>query len=165
MVVSLIAAMGENRVIGIHNKLPWHLPADLRRFRHITMGKPILMGRKTFESIGKALPGRTNIVVTRAAGYRAEGCIVASGIDDALTLCRESQEVMVIGGASLYEQMLMRADRMYLTLIHEAFPGDTVFPPFDASEWRETDRLNCDPDHENPFSYSFVVLRRVYPAP
>lgn len=161
MLVSFIAAMGENRVIGAHNRLPWRLPADLRRFREITMGKPVVMGRKTFESIGRPLPGRMNIVVTRNPAYCAEGCTVVQSIEESLAACEgQAKEVMVIGGSSLYAQMLPWARRMYLTLIHHSFSGDAFFPAFDMDEWRETDRRVFPANTDNPFAYSFLVLDR-----
>ena len=152
--------MGGNRVIGFRNRLPWRLPADLRRFRAITMGKPVIMGRRTFESIGKPLPGRDNIVVTRNRQFRPDGCRVFSSTDDALTACRGQPEIMVIGGASLYAQILPDARRMYLTLIQETFSGDVFFPAYDEAEWVETDRENYAADAENPYPYSFVVMDR-----
>lgn len=164
MTISLIAAMADNRVIGIDNTLPWHLPADLRHFKKITMGKPILMGRKTYESIGKPLPGRTNIIVTTDRGYQAPGCIVVHSIDEALGATQESEEVMVIGGASFYEQLLPRADRLYLTLIHADFAGDAYFPDIDPTQWREIGRTDGEPDETNPYRYSFVVLERKRPG-
>ncbi len=160
MLISLIAAMGSNRVIGVDNGLPWRLPADLRRFRQITMGHPVLMGRKTHESIGRPLPGRTNIVLTGQRDYRAEGCCVVHTINEALAACDLADEAMVIGGASFYAQMLERAERMYLTYIHHRFEGDEYFPIFDSSQWQECGREDFGPDAENPFSYSFVRLQR-----
>lgn len=160
MIISLITAMGNNRVIGINNTLPWRLPADLKHFRKITMGKPILMGRKTYESIGKPLPGRTNIIITHDRDYQAPGCVVTHTIDEALAAATNSEEIMVIGGASFYEQLLPRAQRLYLTLIHEDFAGDAWFPAFDHAEWSEVEHADCEPDETNPYHYSFVVLER-----
>jgi dihydrofolate reductase len=160
MKVSLIAAMDDDGVIGVDNRLPWHLPADLRRFRRLTLGKPVLMGRRTYESIGVPLPERDNIVVTRDTAYRADGCRVAHSVEEALALAEPSEEAMVIGGASLYRQTLPRAQRLYLTLVHHRFRGDTFFPAFAAAEWRETECIECQPDPRNPFLYSFVMLER-----
>ncbi|MDX1252093.1 MAG: type 3 dihydrofolate reductase [Gammaproteobacteria bacterium] len=160
MIISLIAAMADNRVIGIDNTLPWRLPADLKHFKKITLGKPILMGRKTYESIGKPLPERTNIIVTADRDYQAPGCVVVHSIDEALAACGNSEETMVIGGASFYEQLLPRADRLYLTLIHENFAGDAWFPAYDPAQWQEIERTDHQPDEANPYRYSFVVMKR-----
>jgi len=160
--LSLIAAMDTNRLIGSHNKLPWHLPADLAFFKRCTLGKPIVMGRKTFESIGKALPGRRNIIVTRDAGFTARDCEVANSIDDALSLCENVNEVMLIGGASLYQQTLKRATRLYITLIDHGFEGDSWFPEFESGHWRVENREDFEADHSNPYPYSFVKYVREF---
>lgn len=160
MLLSLIAAVAENRVIGVHNQLPWRLPADLKRFRAITWGKPVLMGRKTFESIGKPLPGRLNVVMTRNTCYRAAECSVVHSLDEAMEISIGHAEMIAIGGASVYEQVLPRAQRMYLTLIHHTFPGDSYFPTVDYGEWRQIERVDCTPDAANPYRYSFVLLER-----
>ena len=161
MIISLISAMGRNRVIGINNTLPWRLPADLKHFKQITMGKPVLMGRKTYESIGKPLPGRTNIIISRDDDYRVPGCIVARSIDAALASAAGHEEIMVIGGAALYEQMLPRADRLYLTLIDEDFKGDAWFPEINPVQWQEQERVDHAPDAANPYHYSFLMLQRM----
>ena len=153
--------MAANRVIGKDNQLPWHLPADLKHFKETTMGKPILMGRKTWESIGRPLPGRTNIVVTRDENYDAPGCVVVHSIEAAMQAASPQEEVMVIGGAEFYRQVLPRADCIYLTRINEDFEGDTLFPELDSSEWQEIERVDCDADDKNPHSYSFIKLDRV----
>jgi len=158
MRISLIVAMGANRVIGADNRMPWHLSADLKRFRQITMGKPILMGRRTHESIGRPLPGRKNIVLTADPDYAAPGCAVAHDLEAALREA-EGEELMVIGGAALYRAFLPRADRLYLTLIHSEFAGDTFFPEFDPAEWIEAAREDAhDPD--SGLQYSFLRLER-----
>jgi dihydrofolate reductase len=131
MKISLIAAMGENRVIGVDNRMPWHLSADLKRFRQITLGKPILMGRRTHESIGKPLPGRENIVLTRDSAYQSPGCTLVHNRDQAVRAAGDAPELMVIGGAGLYQEFLPLADRLYLTLIQHTFEGDTFFPTID----------------------------------
>ena len=159
MNISLVVAMGENRVIGVDQRMPWHLPADLKRFRRITLGKPIVMGRKTHESIGRPLPGRKNIVLTADSGYRAPGCVVVHGLDEALREA-EGEEIMVIGGSTLYREFLPRADRLYLTLIHREFPGDTFFPELDLSGWREAAREDVSDDLDSGLSYSFVIMER-----
>lgn len=160
MIISLIVAMAQNRVIGRDNALPWRLPADLHYFKHTTLGKPIVMGRKTFESIGKPLPGRANIIITQDKNYHAAGCWVVHSIDEALRVTQSNAEVMVIGGAKLFEQMLPRATRIYLTEIHQDIPGDTYFPELNRAAWRETQRIDCAPDEKNPYAYSFVVLEK-----
>lgn len=160
MRISLIAALARNRVIGVDNRLPWRLPADLRHFRQLTMGKPVLMGRKTFQSIGKPLPGRINIVVSQNPAFQVPGVIVVDSIERGIAAAREHDELMVIGGASLYETMLPKAGRMYLTFIHEDFPGDARFVVYDENEWVETAREDHPADEANPCAYSFVTLER-----
>lgn len=160
MIVSLVVAMGRNRVIGRDNALPWHLPADLRYFRAVTLGKPVVMGRRTHESIGRPLPGRDNIVISRDPAYRAEGCVVLPSLEAAYEHGRASAELMVIGGASLYRQALARAQRIYLTEIGAEFEGDTFFPALEAADWREAARDDRPADGKNPYPHSFVVLER-----
>ena len=144
--IAMIVAMAENRVIGRNNQLPWYLPNDLKYFKAVTMGKPIIMGRKTYESIGKPLPGRTNIVVTTQPSWTADGVRVAHSIDEALTLAQSvaivegADEVMIIGGAQLYTEMLDRVERLYLTLIHAEVEGDAHFPELDLSLWNPLSR-------------------------
>jgi dihydrofolate reductase len=158
--ISLIVAMDENRLIGNDNQLPWHLPADLAFFKRTTMGKPIVMGRKTFESIGKALPGRRNIVITRDPAFSADDCEVVNSVDSALACCAGEAEVMLIGGASLYQQTITRATRMYITRIHHRFEGDTWFPEFEDNDWKVENAQDFDADQRNPFAYSFVKYVR-----
>ena len=158
--ISLVVAMARNRVIGRDNQLPWHLPADLKHFKAITIGKPVVMGRKTYESIGRPLPERTNIVVTRDPDYRAEGCLVVNSAEAAIEAAGAVDEVMIIGGGQFYEEMLPRADRLYLTEVHEDVEGDAWFPEFDRGAWRELEREDCQPDERNPHAYSFLVLER-----
>ncbi len=161
MTVSLIWAMADNRVIGIENRLPWKLPADMQWFRKQTMGKPIVMGRLTFESFGaRPLPGRRNLIVSRNPDYRAEGAEVFDSLEAALAATAEDEEVMVIGGASLYTQALPLADRLYMTLVHTEVEGDAHFPDFDRNQWQEMERMDSDADEKNPYPYSFVVLER-----
>ena len=160
MKISLIAAMGFNRVIGKENRMPWHMPADMRHFRSLTLGKPVIMGRNTFESIGKPLVKRTNIVVTSATDYEAPGCTVVHTLDGALAATDEADEVMVIGGARLYEQFLPQADRLYLTLIEAKVEGDTFFPEYTLAEWEEVSREPHDADAANPYPYTFMVFHR-----
>ncbi len=162
MKLSIIVAMAANGVIGRDNELPWHLPADLQHFKQTTMGKPILMGRKTFESIGRPLPGRTNIVITRDDSYTAQGCVVVTSIEDALKAAAGHDEVMVIGGAELYRQVLPEAKTIYLTRIHESFEGDTRFPEIRNTEWHQVERVDHEADEKNPYDYSFIRLDRVH---
>lgn len=159
MRIALIVAMSSNGVIGVDNRMPWHLSADLKRFRRITWGKPILMGRRTHESIGKPLPGRQNIVLTTNPDYRAEGCRVVHSPGEALALASDAPEIMVIGGAALYEMFLPLTQRLYLTLIHQEFPGDTCFPEIDWAEWQETQRETVTGD-ESGLDYSFIDYER-----
>ena len=161
MKISIVVAMAANRVIGNNNQLPWHLPADLKHFKQTTMGKPILMGRKTWESIGRPLPGRTNIVITRDENYAAPGCLVVHSVEAAMQAAEQQDEVMVIGGAEFYNQVLPRTDTIYLTRIHQDFEGDTFFPELDEAEWQEVERVDCDADDRNPYAYSFIRLNRV----
>lgn len=160
-VVTLIAAMAHNRVIGINNTLPWDLPADMRHFREQTMGKPILMGRKTHDSIGRPLPGRQNIVVTRDGSATIDGCDVVNSIDEALEVAGDASEVMVMGGESFYRQMLPRAHRLVLTMIDLEIDGDAWFPEWDESEWCKVGREDHPVDEKNRWPYSFVTLERI----
>lgn len=165
MIVSLIWAMAENRVIGINNSLPWKLSADMKWFRQNTLGKPIIMGRKTFESFGsKPLPQRQNIIITQNFNYAADNVTITTSIDEALTKAGEVAEVMIIGGASLYQQTLPRADRLYMTLVHCDVEGDAWFPQFDISQWREIQRTEFQADEKNEYAYSFVILERKKPG-
>lgn len=159
MRISLIVAMGENQVIGADNRMPWHLPADLKRFRQITMGKPMLMGRKTYESIGRPLPGRKNIILTSNPDYEAPGCVVVHSLEQAFQAA-DAEELMVIGGSALYRECLPIAERLYLTQIHREFAGDTFFPEFDRAAWREVAREESEADPDSGLSYSFLVLER-----
>ncbi|HEY8158115.1 MAG TPA: dihydrofolate reductase [Methylobacter sp.] len=160
MKISFVVAMASNRAIGLNNQMPWHLSADLKKFKKITMGAPILMGRKTYESIGRPLPGRTNIIISRNPSYSQPGCLVFNDIEEALDSCRDSDEVFVIGGSHLYKSMLPIADTLYLTQIHKEFPGDTFFPELDAEQWIEVQREDIQDDHDVDFSYSFLKLER-----
>ena len=159
--ISIIAAMAKNRVIGINNSLPWKLPSDMKWFRQQTMAKPIVMGRKTFESFGaKPLPGRTNIIITRDSGYQATDCLVVNSIEQALHEVADADEVMIIGGASFYEQMLPYADRMYLTFVDASIDGDAWFPAYDEEEWQEVERIHADADEKNTYAHDFVIFER-----
>lgn len=157
--------MADDRVIGIENRLPWRLPSDMKWFRRHTLGKPIIMGRKTFESFGaKPLPDRLNIVMTRDPAYQADGAIVVHTIDEAVAAAGTADEVMIIGGASFYAQMLPRADRLYLTFVHTKVAGDAWFPAYDDSEWYELERHDVAADERNPYSHSFCIFERRRPA-
>lgn len=158
--ISLIVAMARNRVIGRNNTLPWHLPADLKHFKALTMGHHIVMGRKTYESIGKPLPGRTSVVVTRNTGYSAPGVIVANSLDAAIAACGNDEEIFVIGGAELYRQAINHADRIYLTEIEADIAGDAHFTEFDSSLWLETERVSHAPDEKNAHTYHFITYCR-----
>lgn len=162
MILTIIVAMARNRVIGRNNALPWRLPADLQHFRRITLGKPVVMGRKTYESIGRPLPGRDNIVVSTDRDYHAIGCRVTHSIQDTLASLQEMPEVMVIGGASLYQETLACAGRIYLTLVHADVAGDTWFPELDAGQWRQVNREDFLADERNNYDYSFIHLERVW---
>lgn len=161
MDISIIVAADENDLIGRENALPWRLPADLRYFKAQTMGKPVIMGRRTHQSIGKPLAGRHNIVVTRDPAYAAPECTVVHSLDDAIDAAGDVAEVMIIGGAALYRESIGLANRIYLTRIHAAFAGDTYFPEINYDEWREVTIEAHAPDEQNPHAYSFEVLERV----
>ncbi|MFC3712064.1 dihydrofolate reductase [Sphingoaurantiacus capsulatus] len=164
-VISFVVARADNGVIGRDNALPWHLPADLKHFKRLTVGKPVVMGRKTFDSIGKPLPGRHNIVLTRDAEWRAEGVTVVSNLAEAVAAAgldpkSRAEEVMIIGGAAVYAEALPLATRVYLTEVHEAPEGDTLLPAFDAARWREVAREDHPAEDGKP-AHSFVTLERV----
>lgn len=159
--LSLIVARSENGVIGRDNQLPWRLPDDLRRFKSLTWGKPILMGRRTFESLGRPLPGRTNLVMTRAEDFRPEGATVVHSLEEALRAVPDAPELIVIGGAEIYRLALPCADRIYLTEVHAAIEGDTHLPPLEPREWREVARERHPPDERHAWAMSFVTLERV----
>jgi len=160
-IITLIAALADNRVIGRDNRLPWHLPADLQHFKRLTLHKPILMGRRTWESLSGLLPQRTHIVITRNPHYCAPGCLLADSPQAALRAAGRVAEIMVVGGAALYRAMLPLARRMHLTLVHGEFLGDTLFPEWDPREWQERTREDHAPDARNPVGYSFVTLERL----
>jgi len=164
MIISMIVALTDDGVIGIENRLPWKLPNDMKWFRQQTMGKPIIMGRKTFESFGaRPLPGRTNIIITRDPDYRADACVIVHSIEAALDAVRDAGEVMIIGGASFYKQMLPHTDRLYLTLVHAEVDGDAWFPEVDPADWQEVERIDNPADEKNLLPHSFVILERKQP--
>jgi dihydrofolate reductase len=161
MKISLIVAMSHNSVIGLDGQMPWHLSADLKRFKSITLGNPIIMGRKTYESIGKPLPGRSNIIISRNTEYQQAGCLVFNTINAALeSSYQHADEVFIIGGAALYEATLPYAHKLYITEIHKQFTGDTFFPLWDSNEWTEIQREDIDADPQVDFSYSFLTFTR-----
>jgi len=161
MQIFMIVAMAENRVIGKNNQLPWRLPADLRRFKTLTWGKPIVMGRKTYDSIGKPLPGRLNIIVTRDQHFNATGCAIAHTLQQAFQLAAEQNDTcFVIGGNEIYQQALPYASRIYLTIVHHLFEGDVTFPELNLNEWEEKECIKHEADTEHAYPYSFLLLQR-----
>ena len=158
----MIAAMANNRVIGLDNKMPWHLPGDLQHFKKVTSGKPVIMGRKTFESIGRPLPGRRNIIITRNKDYHASGIETVTTPEAALELVNDVAEVMIIGGGNTYQQFLAQAQRLYLTFIDLDVEGDTQFPDYKSvANWQIEDEMLMTPDDKNKYSYKFVTLNKV----
>jgi dihydrofolate reductase len=159
-VITLIVAVADSGVIGRDNALPWHLPDDLKRFKQLTLGKPIVMGRKTFESIGKPLPGRHNIVVTRDASYRREGVTVVHGVDAALQAAGDVPEIMIIGGADLFRLFLPRAGRLHLTRVHADVAGDIRWSAIDEREWRRVDHERHEPDDRHAHAFTFELWEK-----
>lgn len=156
--ISLIVAMGENRVIGHDNQMPWHLPADLKYFKKTTTGHSIVMGRKTFQSIGRPLPNRTNIILTRDSSFSAEGCVVLHSREEVLELAQK-EDLFIIGGAQIYEEFLPYADKLYITKIHESFAGDTFFPET-GNEWKLLSTEKHAPNEKNAYEYEFQVYSK-----
>lgn len=161
--VTIIAAIGLNNALGKDNDLIWHLPADLKRFKETTSGFPIIMGRKTFESIGRPLPNRTNIIVTRNADYHQEGCIVKRSLKEAVESVSNEENAFIIGGAQIYNQAIEYglADRLDITLLQESFEADVYFPEFDKMEWKLISRKDFEKDEKNPHNYSFLQFKKV----
>ena len=162
MLISFVVAAARNNAIGKDGKLPWHLPGDLRYFKNITWGMPVLMGRKTFEAMAKVLPGRKNIVLTRQAGWEADGVIAVKKIEDAIFVARQADalELMVIGGGELYKSLIEKAKRIYLTRVDATPEGDTFFPELDPNEWHLMSQNDFKADDRNPYNYSFQVWER-----
>ena len=166
MKLALIWAMARNRTIGRNNALPWYLPEDLKYFKRVTLGKPVIMGRKTWESIGRPLPGRTNIVITRDVAFQADGVRVVHSLEQALALAEKiclldgGDEAIVMGGAEIYALALPHADRLYLTQVHADVEGDAHFPPLDLTQWHELWREDFAAQGPNPYDYSFLILER-----
>ncbi|NEW08127.1 dihydrofolate reductase [Paenibacillus sp. SYP-B3998] len=159
MSISFIFAMDRNRAIGINNKLPWHLPADLKFFKSVTMGHPILMGRKTYESIGKPLPGRRNIILTQNAEFQAEGCEVVHSVDEVVGMFRD-EELFVIGGAEIFKLLAVNVERKYVTYIDDEFEADTYFAETDLSEWTLVSTEQGERNEKNPYDYYFRIYDR-----
>ena len=161
MLISMIAAMDKNLLIGNGPDIPWQMPVDRRHFRDMTIGKPVVMGRKTFETLKRPLGKRQNIILTRNTSYEApKGCIVAHSVEDAIKRSQKVEELMICGGAPIYEAFLPHAARLYLTQIHATFEGDVYFPAFDTAAWQEVKRIDGEPDDKNPYPYSFLFLER-----
>ena len=163
MMISLIVAVAENNVIGKDNKLPWHLPADLKYFKQTSAGHPVIMGRGTFESLGKPLPGRTNIIITRQQHYKADGCIITDSLETAIAFARETgtDEAFILGGGDIFRQSMFLAHRIYLTRIFHNFEGDTFFPELNAVDWKLISEKLQSPDEKNKYSFSFQVFERM----
>jgi len=160
MIISIIVAVAENNAIGYDNHLLWHISEDLKRFKSLTTGHHIIMGRKTFESVGKPLPGRINIVISRQANYRVEGCLVAKSLEEALELAKQDTEVFIIGGGEIYKEALSISDKIYLTRVHAGFAGDTFFPELNLSEWTTDSVQKGKPANDDGLGYTFINLVR-----
>jgi len=160
MTISAVVAISENRAIGKDNKLLWYLPNDLKHFKNITTGHTVIMGRKTYESVGKPLPNRRNIIITRQ-DIKIEGCEVVNSIKAALELCKTEREVFIVGGAEIYKQSLHLTDRVYLTVVHKQFEGDSFFPEIKKTDWTQVSREDHQPDEKNSLPYSFITYERV----
>jgi len=159
MMITFVVAAAENNAIGKDNQLLWKLPTDLKHFKTITSGGTVIMGRKTFDSMGKPLPNRRNIVVTRNTDLKIEGAEVTQSLEEALDLCQEEEEVFVIGGAEIYKAALDKTDKIYLTRVHQSFEADAFFPELDPEKWEETAREYHEPDEKNPIPFSFITLK------
>ena len=163
--LSLIVAMGKNRVIGANGANPWRLPNELQLFKRVTMGHHIIMGRKTWESIGRVLPGRTTVIVTRQTNYAVPGAVIVNSLAAAITQCADDEEIFVIGGGELYREALPRADRLYVTIVDAAPEGDTHMPEFNAADWREISSENHPADERHIHAYRFAIHDRVPTSP
>jgi dihydrofolate reductase len=159
MTISIVVAIAQNNAIGKDNKLLWHLPKDLKHFKDITTGGTVIMGRKTYDSVGRPLPNRRNIIITRQQ-IEIPGCEVVNSIDAALALCRDEAEVFIVGGAEIYKQALPLTDKIFLTIVHQDFEADTYFPEIKGDIWKETERQDHEPDEKNLLPYSFITLER-----
>lgn len=161
--LSIIVAVADNGVIGSGNQLPWRLPDDLKRFKALSLGKPIVMGRKTFESIGRPLPGRANVVISRQPGLQIPGCQVVTSIDDALVAAQPAPEIVIVGGADIYRQILPRVQTIHLTRVHANVQGDVSFPELQSSEWREVAKEYHPADERHAHAFTFSTLERISP--
>lgn len=161
MIISIIVAHGKNNVIGKDNQLLWRLSADLKRFKSITMGHTMIMGRKTFESIGKPLPGRKTIIISRNESYHVEGCVTCTSLESAFSMCKNEKEVFVVGGAEIYKQSIDKADKLYLTLVDTKIEGDAYFPKINASDWKLTSEESFKSDEKNEHNYQFINYEKL----
>lgn len=158
--ITIIAAIAENNALGKDNQLIWHLPADLKRFKKVTLNHHIIMGRKTFESLGKPLPNRTTIIITRNKDFKAEGCIIVNSLNDALEAAKSDYNPYILGGAEIYAQAIKIADKLDITYVHHKFEADAFFPEIDTAIWNETSREDLNADETNMYNYSFVTFKR-----
>jgi dihydrofolate reductase len=158
--ITIIAAIAENNALGKNNKLIWHLPSDLKRFKKVTSSHAIIMGRKTFESLGKALPNRTNIVISRNPNYIAKDCTLVHSLQEALNLTKNDDNAFILGGAEIYKQAIDLADKLDLTFVHHSFEADAFFPEIDKEIWKESSRVFCKADEKNKYDFSFVTFHR-----
>lgn len=161
--LTIIAAIAENNALGKDNQLIWHLPADLKRFKKVTQGHAVIMGRKTFESLGKPLPNRTNIIITKQKAYKKAGCIVVNSLEEALQCAKDDNNPFILGGAQIYRQALDFADVLDLTIVHHVFEADAYFPEIDKNTWTEVSREHHPKDEQNPYDYSFVIYKKSEP--
>lgn len=162
MKITIIVAMNKKKVIGLNNSMPWHLPADLKHFKQLTMGKPIIMGRKTFDSIGKVLPGRENVILSRNPEFNPPNTTVLHSTEQVIKHFHEQTEIMIIGGANIYQQFLAHASLMHITEINDNTEGDTTFPQWDKTQWQEVSRQNHPPCTTNSYHYSFVTYKKIH---
>jgi len=158
--LTIIAAIAHNNVLGKNNQLIWHLPADLKRFKKTTFGHCVIMGRKTYESLGKPLPNRTNIVITRDKNFKADGCVIVHSLNEAIKEAKTDDNPFILGGANIYKQAITLADVLDLTFVHHNFEGDVFFPEIDRSVWKEASRQDFKADTKNKYDYSFVRFER-----
>lgn len=158
--ITIIAAIAENNALGKDNQLIWHLPADLKRFKKVTSNHPVIMGRKTFESLGKPLPNRTNIIITRNVNFKAEGCVVVNSLQQAIEISKGDEDPFILGGAEIYKQAIEIADKLDLTFVHHQFEADAFFPEIDKTIWTETSRETFKADDKNKYDFSFVSYIR-----
>ena len=159
--ITIIAAVAKHHALGKDNQLIWHLPADLKRFKQTTLNHHIIMGRKTFESLGRPLPNRISVIITRNKNFTAEGCIVVNSLEEALKVAENDATPFIIGGAEIYKQAMLIADKLDLTFVHHEFEADAFFPEIDKTVWKETSREDCSADEKNSYNYSFVTFERI----